>query len=880
MWTQGRGTASARALKVAIAQFDNTFSGFGQHDAQELLSSIIDALHEETNRVGEKPLVEIAKQGPNESDDDAAAAAEEAFRRRDDSPVYDQLLGLVKSVLTLPGGTTSTTFEPIMYLSVPIPTRQDNNSLSITDCIRHYSETEELESGGRKQLQVYRTPPLFIVHFKRFGFSTATGREEKIDTPVRFPLYGLELGDSVYDCFAVSIHSGTARRGHYTACCKEVDRTWTRYDDGIVTPDVTESEVVKSQAYLLFYRRRGDDGDVEVRSVAAAAGFGVSTATAGDGDALASSDVEIDVDREVGGLDADGGSTAASARTEKDTAMVDVNAGRLPAPSVPKRMRDDDDGDDGDVSSNEYDDGRQGSGVPASSLKQDASGDARGADSAHLDSQIDDLSFVSSLLDPSDAISLYGQSLLSEDIGRIMMSRADVPPVLPPELPDEKLQQLLDSMGFHPRHSGILDSVQDGVTGYSKKASVALLAAGLSQRAQHLDHDDVSTEEFDLSIRCENQFCQQSCLPALKHKCPTCHLEVCRNCWYKAPVDRQDECYLCAFEDQDHFDEPSNDNRSFWNFERLEFVKDNCPRNAMTCSQMAQVLNAEFSCVVDSKKIDNLFRTGTADVLCLLNADGLRVPFNDLVTFDEYGNGTWTDAAIENMRRFREAERPPVAARPARRFSQSDYSLDVRDNSPILASLYSEVDPQLLTATLNPEVDSSTRRKRTPEFLDHRRRRKRNLILDATFEFLWRQYFGLFRHFLPDDLFEGHGDADLSSIDPSTIVLSHEGKRSAILDLIRTIDIVPEWYESSFLNVETEIRQCSRDEEIKNTLKSIDANILARWDYIKLVVQYWCDMVSTVAERCFPVRRASLIRFTKSPISARLVSSSSYTILI
>lgn len=60
-----------------------------------------------------------------------------------------------------------------------------------------------------------------------------------------------------YDLHAVVNHSGSMAQGHYTAFVKEVGR-WFRFDDTWVR-EVDEEEVLRSEAYLLFYVQRGAD---------------------------------------------------------------------------------------------------------------------------------------------------------------------------------------------------------------------------------------------------------------------------------------------------------------------------------------------------------------------------------------------------------------------------------------------------------------------------------------------------------------------------------------------------------------------------------------------------------------------------------------------
>lgn len=153
------------------------------------------------------------------------------------------------------------------------------NGISILDCIHKYCEMEQLDESEMwycdrcrehvpawKHIHLYRTPPILIVHLKRFHYNAVNHRRDKIDLLVHFPLVGLDLRDQVmhwnpgeepvYDCYAVSNHFGGLGGGHYTAFALNDEGEWCNFDDSRVTKNVTESEVVSSAAYLLFYRRR------------------------------------------------------------------------------------------------------------------------------------------------------------------------------------------------------------------------------------------------------------------------------------------------------------------------------------------------------------------------------------------------------------------------------------------------------------------------------------------------------------------------------------------------------------------------------------------------------------------------------------------------
>mmetsp|Transcript_111183 Transcript_111183/g.344905 ORF Transcript_111183/g.344905 Transcript_111183/m.344905 type:complete len:526 (+) Transcript_111183:2-1579(+) len=121
-----------------------------------------------------------------------------------------------------------------------------------------------------KKLEFHRTPPVLVLQLKRFQYTRWS--RERLNTPVHFPLEGLDLAPyctassregpdaapGVYDLAALSKHIGNLGGGHYVAYCRSSeDGEWYNFDDGCVRR-VTADEVQddKVGAYVLFYIRR------------------------------------------------------------------------------------------------------------------------------------------------------------------------------------------------------------------------------------------------------------------------------------------------------------------------------------------------------------------------------------------------------------------------------------------------------------------------------------------------------------------------------------------------------------------------------------------------------------------------------------------------
>lgn len=121
VWCGQFRTVAPRQLKQAIGEFQPRFSGYQQQDSSELLSFLLDGLHEDLNRVKSKPATE-AVESKGRPD---PIVAEEAWRRhlmRNQSIIVDLFQGQHKSRVVCPEcHQDSITFDPFMFLSVPLP---------------------------------------------------------------------------------------------------------------------------------------------------------------------------------------------------------------------------------------------------------------------------------------------------------------------------------------------------------------------------------------------------------------------------------------------------------------------------------------------------------------------------------------------------------------------------------------------------------------------------------------------------------------------------------------------------------------------------------------------------------------------------------------
>lgn len=118
---------SPREFKTQLQRFAPQFSGYQQHDSQELVAFLLDGLHEDLNRVLKKPYVEKPdwEGGDHLELVRLAQKSWEGYMLRNDSVIVDLFQGQYQSTLVCPEcQKVSITFDPFMYLTLPLPVQK------------------------------------------------------------------------------------------------------------------------------------------------------------------------------------------------------------------------------------------------------------------------------------------------------------------------------------------------------------------------------------------------------------------------------------------------------------------------------------------------------------------------------------------------------------------------------------------------------------------------------------------------------------------------------------------------------------------------------------------------------------------------------------
>ena len=125
----GRASVDPREFKKLIDKFSHDFRGHDQKDAMDFLCMFLDGLHEDLNRVVEKPYEQreiiVGTEPSQEQLEFRTNEAWEYHKSRNDSVIVDYFHGMFKST-TVCGRCdgVAVTFDPFLDVALPLPTEK------------------------------------------------------------------------------------------------------------------------------------------------------------------------------------------------------------------------------------------------------------------------------------------------------------------------------------------------------------------------------------------------------------------------------------------------------------------------------------------------------------------------------------------------------------------------------------------------------------------------------------------------------------------------------------------------------------------------------------------------------------------------------------
>ena len=125
MWSAKFGARAPQRFRSLLTKCRPRYSGANQHDVPELLTDILDMIHEDANRVKKKPYVEALEDKFIEENDIQRIGQEAWCRylRRNRSVITDLCMGQLFNLVKCPECKhASKNFDPFNVLSLPLPT--------------------------------------------------------------------------------------------------------------------------------------------------------------------------------------------------------------------------------------------------------------------------------------------------------------------------------------------------------------------------------------------------------------------------------------------------------------------------------------------------------------------------------------------------------------------------------------------------------------------------------------------------------------------------------------------------------------------------------------------------------------------------------------
>lgn len=135
---RGRGAVTPREFKGTVGRYSPMFSGYMQQDSQEFVAWLLDALHEDVNRIHNKPYTEKPELKAGQPLDELASECWAQHQRRNDSVIVDLFSGMYQLTLVCPScEKKSVTFDPFNDLTLPLPvSRKWYHTFTVVDRTR------------------------------------------------------------------------------------------------------------------------------------------------------------------------------------------------------------------------------------------------------------------------------------------------------------------------------------------------------------------------------------------------------------------------------------------------------------------------------------------------------------------------------------------------------------------------------------------------------------------------------------------------------------------------------------------------------------------------------------------------------------------------
>ena len=174
IWYGNKNCLYPLQFKQAFGKVYQAFNDFRQQDSQEFISYLLDILHEDLNKVNNKPYIQEKDLSNDLSDEEIFKIKKEIYMCRNQSFIADLIYGFYKSTVFCPNENCkniSKSFEPFSNISLSLLNESE---------LRKIEEFKEEKNKllGLKELSVYFIP--FKINYKPLFFKIKIKKDMNI----------------------------------------------------------------------------------------------------------------------------------------------------------------------------------------------------------------------------------------------------------------------------------------------------------------------------------------------------------------------------------------------------------------------------------------------------------------------------------------------------------------------------------------------------------------------------------------------------------------------------------------------------------------------------------------------------------------------------
>ena len=274
-------------FKKLLAKKNPMWGELAQQDSQEFLIFMITKLEEELgNKIdfipGRTDFLNLENEKISSSDIYKICGLDK--NKKDFSIIRELFIGsLTSNFICEYCNSHAPSFENFITLSLDIPIQTKKEVYTLNECMDHTFQDEKFDKHNKvncdfcgiknrstKQIKLWKTPKILIIHLKRFKMNEYGQQVAKITNEIVYPVKELNLSEyhhenspyknnCTYDLIGINIHQELLHKsvdvGHYVSAVKNrYDNKWYLFNDACEPKPIKTKQ--HKNAYMLFYIKK------------------------------------------------------------------------------------------------------------------------------------------------------------------------------------------------------------------------------------------------------------------------------------------------------------------------------------------------------------------------------------------------------------------------------------------------------------------------------------------------------------------------------------------------------------------------------------------------------------------------------------------------